>query len=212
MSNLTNKMKKILTSLLVLFSLTVNSQVIDWDNFDSEIADKVLLVEMNKFRDSLGLSTFVYSQSLHDNLSTYTTDQMVKERKTFHPNKNHLLEMTNREMKKELISKLNLKLAEWKIKLFGPYEVCVESFITIAGDGGRRYQHKTYSELGKNLIKHWCTSKPHYKTLTDPFGDMSSGQKTLFSVGSASIQTGKCGYTGDDSIYATFQMYKVYEY
>ena len=212
MSNLTNKMKKILTSLLVLFSLIVNSQVIDWDNFDTNIADSMLLVEMNKFRDSLGLSTFVYSQSLHDNLSTYTTDQMAKERKTFHPNKNHLLEKTNREMKKELISKLNLKLAEWKIKLFGPYEVCVTSFIILNLEGGKRYQHKTYSELGKNLIKKWCTSKPHYKTLTDPFGDMSSGQKTLFSVGSVSIQIGKCGYTGDDKIYATFQMYKVYEY
>ena len=44
-------MKKILTSLLVLFSLTVNSQVIDWDNFDSSIADSVYFVEMNKFRD-----------------------------------------------------------------------------------------------------------------------------------------------------------------
>ena len=212
MSNLTNKMKKILTSLLVLFSLTVNSQVIDWDNFDSEIADKVLLVEMNKFRDSLGLSTFVYSQSLHDNLSTYTTDQMVKERKTHHPNKNHLLEKTNREMKKELIGKLNLKLAEWKIKLFGPYEVCVAAFVQLHGEGGLRYHSKTYNQLAKNLIKHWCTSKPHYKTLTDPFGDMSSGQKTLFSVGSASIQIGKCGYSGYDKIYATFQMYKVYEY
>lgn len=205
-------MKKLITILITLVSLTVNSQVIDWNNFDSELADKALFVEMNKFRDSLGLSTFVYSQSLHDNLSTYTTDQMVKERKTFHPNKNHLLEKTSREMKKELISKLNLKLAEWKIKLFGPYEVCVASFITIPADGGRVYQHKTYSELGKNLIKHWCTSKPHYKTLTDPFGDMSTGQKTLFTVGSASIQIGKCEYTGDDKIYATFQMYKVYEY
>ena len=203
-------MKKLITLLITIVSLTVNSQVIDWDNFDSEIADKVLLVEMNKFRDSLGLSTFVYSQSLHDNLSTYTTDQMVKERKTHHPNKNHLLEKKNREMKKELIGKLNLKLAEWKIKLFGPYEVCVASFITIAADGGRRYQHKTYSELAKNLIKHWCTSKPHYKTLTDPFGDMSSGQKTLFSVGSASIQITPS--PGNNKIYATFQMYKVYEY
>ena len=203
-------MKKLITILITLVSLTVNSQVIDWNNFDSELADKALFVEMNKFRDSLGLSTFVYSQSLHDNLSTYTTDQMVKERKTFHPNKNHLLEKTSREMKKELISKLNLKLAEWKIKLFGPYEVCVASFITIAADGGRRYQHKTYSELGKNLIKHWCTSKPHYKTLTDPFGDMSTGQKTLFTVGSASIQITPS--PGNNKIYATFQMYKVYEY
>lgn len=84
--------------------------------------------------------------------------------------------------------------------------MCVASFIILNGEGGKRYQHKTYSELGKNLIKKWCTSKPHYKTLTDPFGDMSSGQKTLFSVGSASIQIGKCGYTGDDEIYATFQM------
>ncbi len=205
-------MKKLLTILVTLVSLTSYGQVIDWNNFDSEIADRVLFIEMNKFRDSLGLSTFVYSQSLHDNLSTYTTDQMVKERKTFHPTKNHLLEKTNREMKKELISKLNLKLAEWKIKLFGPYEVCVANFVQLNGEGGLRYHSKTYNQLAKKLIKHWCTSKPHYKTLTDPFGDMSSGQKTLFSVGSASIQIGKCGHTGDDKIYATFQMYKVYEY
>lgn len=205
-------MKKLLTILVTLVSLTSYGQVIDWNNFDSEIADRVLFIEMNKFRDSLGLSTFVYSQSLHANLSTYTTDQMVKERKIFHPNKNHLLEKTNREMKKELISKLNLKLAEWKIKLFGPYEVCVGSFVELNGEGGLRYHSRTYNELAKKLIKHWCTSKPHYKTLTDPFGDMSSGQKTLFTVGSASIQIGKCGYTGDETIYATFQMYKVYEY
>ena len=108
MFNLTNKMKKILTSLLVLFSLTVNSQVIDWDNFDSSIADNVYFVEMNKFRDSLRLLPLTYSKISHDNVSLYVTNQNVKEDRLFHPDKTKVIEKYNTLIEEEIVNALDI--------------------------------------------------------------------------------------------------------
>ena len=85
MSNLTNKMKKILTSLLVLFSLTINSQVIDWDNFDSSIADSLLFVKINEFRDSWGLSQLIYSKVIYNNISKDVSQLQSDNMRCYHP-------------------------------------------------------------------------------------------------------------------------------
>ena len=97
-------MKKILTSLLVLFSLTVNSQSIDWDNFNSHIADSVLFVEMNKFRNGLGLPSYVYSQGMHDNISVYSTGEMVKVTNVFHPSLKDVVKKYMPSIKEEVMN------------------------------------------------------------------------------------------------------------
>ena len=146
-------MKKLITIFLILVSLTGNSQVIDWSDFDSDIADSVLFVEMNNFRDSLGLSTYIYSKVIHDNISTYVTDQMVKEKRTFHPDKKDLKKQYKGPTIKEIIDKSNIKTNN-SPKLFGPYEVAAGTFVKLGVD----YHSKTYNELAKKLIALWCKS------------------------------------------------------
>ncbi len=198
-------MKKLITILLTLVSLTVNSQVIDWDNFDTSIADSVLFVEMNKFRDSLGLSTFIYSKVIHDNISTYSTGEMVKEKRTFHPDKKDLVKKYKSSTKTEIINKANIKTYNSPI-LVGPYEVGVGTF----QKEGLTYYSNTYSGLAKKLIERWCKSKPHYEILILEHGN----GKTSIGVGAGSIQLGQGetnsgGYFQWDAIYATFHISKL---
>lgn len=190
-------MKKIITILLVLVSLTVNSQVIDWDNFDCDIADSVYFVEMNKFRDSLGLSTFVYSNVVHDNISLYVTNQMVKEKRAFHPNKKTLVKKYKSSTISEIINILDINVNGNPI-LLGPYEVGSFRFTKMGGT----YRFTTYSQLAKNIIKGLCGSAPHYKIITLEYGNVD---KQTVGVGSGSIQLGE-----DQKIYATFHMSKLF--
>ena len=97
-------MKKILITLITLVSLTINAQTIDWDNFDSQVADSVYFVEMNKFRDSLGLLPLTYSKISHDNISLYVTNQNVKEERIFHPDKTKVVEKYNSLIEEEIVN------------------------------------------------------------------------------------------------------------
>ena len=198
-------MKTLLTIILTLVSITVNSQIIDWDNFDSDIADSVLFVEINKFRDSLGLSTFVYSKVIHDNISTYSTGEMVKEKRTFHPDKKELVKRYKSPTIREVLTKTNIKTYNTPI-LVGPYEVGLGTF----QKPGVEYYSNTYNGLAKRLIAGWCKSQPHYKILILEHGN----GETSIGIGAGSIQLGKGetnvgGYHQWDAIYATFHISKL---
>ena len=191
-------MKKLITILFTLLVSVTYSQVIDWDNFDSRIADSVYFVEMNKFRDSLGLSTFVYSNISHDNISLYVTNQNIKEERIFHPDKTNVVKKYKTSIKEEIVNALDINTS-WNPPTFmGPWEVGSRRFTEIGGT----YVYTTYSQLAKNIIEGLCRSAPHYKIITLEYGNIS---KQTVGVGSASIQLGE-----DQNIYATFHMWKLY--
>tara|TARA_R110000851_G_scaffold326620_1_gene495474 strand:- start:14 stop:637 length:624 start_codon:yes stop_codon:yes gene_type:complete len=196
-------MKKILTSLLVLFSLTVNSQSIDWDNFNSHIADSVLFVEMNKFRNGLGLPSYVYSQGMHDNISVYSTGEMVKVTNVFHPSLKDVVKKYMPSIKEEVMNTLNID--PYDPTMFSPGEVSLSH----SPNGWGLTPYKTYTELAKGIIKQWCLSKPHYDIITL----QATGQNRNFhyiGVGSCSVQIGYKSVRGTDflfpTVYASFQI------
>jgi len=45
-------MKKLITLLLTLITLTTYSQVIDYNNFNAELIDSLVFVEINDYRKS----------------------------------------------------------------------------------------------------------------------------------------------------------------
>jgi|TARA_R110000851_G_scaffold333373_1_gene512573 hypothetical protein len=190
-------MKKILTSLLVLFSLTVNSQVIDWDNFDSSIADSVYFVEMNKFRDSLGLLPLTYSKISHDNISLYVTNQNVKEDRIFHPDKTKVVEKYNTLIEKEIVNALDINTSYNPPLFVGPWEVGSVAWTK----QGKTYHYSTYSQLTQYLIKLLCSSKPHHKIITKEYGKINKA----VGIGSASIQLAE-----GDKLYTTFHIWTLY--
>jgi len=190
-------MKKILTILLTLVSITVNAQVIDWDNFDSHIADSVYFVEMNKFRDSLGLLPLTYSKTSHDNISLYVTNQNIKEERLFHPDKTKVVEKYNTLIEEEIVNALDINTS-WNPPLFvGPWEVGSRLWTK----QGATYRFTTYNQLAQDIIKLLCTSTPHYKIITTEYGKINRA----VGVGSASIQLGE-----DQRIYATFHIWTLY--
>ena len=84
-------MKNLITILLTLITLTTYSQVIDYDNFDAELIDSLVFVEINDYRESYGNPKLVYSDVLHDNLSTYITGVLVEQQTAGHPKGKHIL-------------------------------------------------------------------------------------------------------------------------
>ena len=54
-------MKNLITILLTLITLTTYSQVIDYDNFDGELIESLVFVEINNYRESHGNPRLVYS-------------------------------------------------------------------------------------------------------------------------------------------------------
>ena len=190
-------MKKILITLLTLVSIAVNAQTIDWDNFDSQVADSVYFVEMNKFRDSLGLLPLTYSKISHDNISLYVTNQNVKEDRIFHPDKTKVVEKYNTLIEEEIVNSLDINTS-WNPPLFvGPWEVGSSRFTKI----GDTYRFTTYSQLAKNIIKGLCRSAPHHKIITKEYGKINRA----VGVGSSSIQLGE-----GEWIYATFHIWTLY--
>ena len=199
-------MKKLITIFLILVSLTGNSQVIDWDNFDSDVADSVLFVEMNNFRDSLGLTPFVYSKVLYDNISLYSTGEMVKELRLFHPDKKYLSEKYKQDIKTEVINTVGMGTYEASLALImGPGEVCQTHF-GFFGTPSKPY--KTYKALVKGVISQWCRSKPHYTLIT-------SDNKNRIWIGSGSMKLvkEKNKFSSLESsanvIYTSFQIYQL---
>ena len=57
-------MKSIIFFLTLFNYLTILSQKIDFNNFDSDIMNKVMLKEFNNFRKINNLDTLLYSNSL----------------------------------------------------------------------------------------------------------------------------------------------------
>ena len=74
-------MKNIIITILVLVSLNSNSQIIDYNNFDNELIDSLLLYEINRYRNEVGSSALTYSKVIHDSISIPNTHRMLTDRK-----------------------------------------------------------------------------------------------------------------------------------
>ena len=75
-------MKNILSILLLVVPVVSYGQVIDYNSFDNDLIDSLVLVEINKYRNEVGSSALTYSKVMHDSISVTNTHRMLTERKT----------------------------------------------------------------------------------------------------------------------------------
>ena len=75
-------MKKLITSLLFLVSSLTYSQVIDYNSFNNNLIDSLVLYEINRYRNEVGSSALTYSKVIHDSISVPNTHRMLTDRKT----------------------------------------------------------------------------------------------------------------------------------
>ena len=199
-------MKNIILTLLTLISFSLNAQQIDYDNFNTKLADSLLFVKINEFRDSLGLSQLIYSKVIYNNISKDVSQLQSDNMRCYHPyhpNGKTKLNSIKKQLKIELDSIMG-KTTYGKFPL-GYYEVCsklVPVRISSWGYTTRLGKIKTYDDLIQKSIRAWVVYSPsHRKILVGEF----SNKKIMLAAGS--IVMGKLNlstsYTG---MYVSFQI------
>ena len=175
-------MKNLFLSLvLVLTSLVAKTQVIDVNNFDEKLFEKVLFQKMIEFRKSVGADSLVWSDVLYTNIAKPNTVKMADLNFLHHPDEGNIWkENTLRDnLGKELVKKQNVVLLVSKINapLFSSYEIA-------ARIGSSKVV--TYQDLADRAIIGWSKSEGHKDIETMPmFNDGA------FAMASCSVKMSK---------------------
>ena len=78
-------MKKTLTILFVLITTLVSAQVIDYNNFDKKLFEKVLFNKLNEYRKLKGVEPLLWSETIYTQITTHQMKKMIKVDRLFHP-------------------------------------------------------------------------------------------------------------------------------
>lgn len=159
-------MKHILITLVLIYS-SVYSQVIDYNNFDSKHASKVLFDKLNDFRDTITktgygkdlevawpmlvnnhqLMKLTWSEKLYTTVSLPNTLENVKQKKLFHVDRSEWWkDDKNQNLFKDEV-----------------YPTKNKGFrLTLTENGGyTTYKFDTYEELADHMIMCWEDSYMH---------------------------------------------------
>lgn len=194
-------MKKLITLLLTLITLTTYSQVIDYDNFDAELIDSLVFVEINEYRESYGNPKLVYSDVLRDNLSTYITGVLVEQQTAGHPKGKHILNKISVDVYDEIQSQYQNKTLKYEVDAYS--EVSMLTCVTPD-------RFVTYQDLAKYLVKSWDNSPGHQIIIKN----WASNGDGVIGIGSGSTQLGLFTWKGKThlAIYSSFQISANYLY
>jgi hypothetical protein len=194
-------MKKLITLLLTLITLTTYSQVIDYNNFNAELIDSLVFVEINDYRESYGNPKLVYSDVLHDNLSTYITGVLVDQQTAGHPKGKHILNKISVDVYDEIQSQYQNKTLKYEVDAYS--EVSMLTCVTPD-------RFVTYQDLAKYLVKSWDNSPGHQIIIKN----WASNGDGVIGIGSGSTQLGLFTWKGKThlAIYSSFQISANYLY
>ena len=186
-------MKKTLTILFVLITTLVSAQVIDYNNFDKKLFEKVLFDKLNECRKLKGVEPLLWSKTIYTQITTHQMEKMIKVDRLFHPD---MRPMWDSLRVRHLIAKDSDQL------------VGVNTSISIcSGASMRLFENAywtgkingTYDDLAVRTIKGWEQSFMHNATQYASFEDSGKPGLAACTVGITS--------TG---IYVTFNFVKIY--
>jgi hypothetical protein len=187
---------------LVGFAQRDGSKVMDVNNIDYRLLDSLIIVEVNKVRDSLGHFHMNYSRVVSDNISKRTCDIMFKEQHVYHPDGREDL----------LTEKLESKVIEESAKTYGftggnnfndTYEICLFTYKT--------FKMVTYGDIVKNIVDLWETSPDHCFVIRDAYkNDKSRSGADIILMSGVSTKYGK--WNERNGFYAVLNLTVVYRY
>ena len=198
-------MKKLIIVLLTVLPLYSNSQnneykVMDVNNIDYRLLDSLIVVEVNKVRDSLGHYKMNYSRVVSDNVSKRTCNIMSKEQHVYHPNGRENL----------FTDKLESSIIKESSNVYGnnggedvndTFEICL--FMT------KTYKQVTYGDIAKNIVDLWESSPDHRFVVRDAYNkNITKSNHEIFLM--AGVSTNYSKYKGRDGFYATLNLTLVY--
>ena len=157
-------MKNLFLSLvLVLTSLVSQTQVIDVNNFNEKLFEKVLFHKMIEFRLSVGADSVVWSDVLYNNISKPNTVKMMNANYLFHPDEGDIWKTRplRDNLGKELIKKQKVTLlsTEFHAPRFLSFEI---------GASIANYDIVTYQDLADRAIIGWTKGSPTTEPQTLP--------------------------------------------
>ena len=151
-------MKKAFSILLVLITTLVNAQVIDYNNFDKKLFEKVLFDKLNEYRKLKGVETLLWSKTIYSQITVHQMKKMIKVDRLFHPD---MRPMWDSLRVRQLIANESDKLVGVKTSV----SICSGASMTL-------YENAywtgnidgPYDDLAERAIKGWEQSFIHNAT------------------------------------------------
>ena len=182
------------------FSQRDGSKVMDVNNIDYRLLDSLIIVEINKVRDSLGNCKMNYSKVVSDNVSKRTCDIMYKEQHVYHPDGRENL----------FTEKLESKIIKESFNSYGnnggddvndSFEICLFMMKT--------YKQVTYGDIALSIVDLWESSPDHFFVVRDAYNKkITKTNHEIFIMSGASTKYGI--WNGRNGFYATLNLTVVY--
>ena len=186
-------MKKTLTILFVLITTLVSAQVIDYNNFNKKLFEKVLFNKLNEYRKLKGVEPLLWSKTVYTQITVHQMEKMIKVDRLFHPD---MRPMWDSLRVRQLIANESDKLVGIKTSV----SICSGASMTLFENAYRTdYIEGTYDDLADRTIKGWEKSFMHNATQYSSFENRGKPGLAACTVGITSR-----------GIYVTFNFVEVH--
>jgi hypothetical protein len=181
------------------FSQRDGSKIMDFSNIDYRLLDSLIIVEVNKVRDSLGHFHMNYSSVVSDNITKPRCNIQHREQHVYHPEGRMELysDKVESSIVKESLTKYGFKNGK---DFVDGFEICLFK--------SRYYKLLTYGDYAKSIVDLWETSPDHCMVIRDAWGDPSDSRFEFIIMSGVSTKYGMWG--GRNGFYAVLNLTVVY--
>ena len=183
------------------FSQRDGSKVMDVNNIDYRLLDSLIIVEVNKVRDSLGNNNMHYSRLVSDNISKPRCQKLHAEQHVYHPDGR--LELYSDKLE-SLIMKEASSTYKFKggVNVVDAFEICLFEIKT--------YKLVTYGDIALSIVDLWETSPDHCFVVRVAYDKQIEDGKEIFLMSGVSTKYGV--WNGYEGFYSVLNLTVVYRY
>ena len=184
------------------FSQRDGSKVMDVNNIDYRLLDSLIIVEINKVRDSLGNINMHYSRLVSDNISKPRCQKLHAEQHVYHPDGR--LELYSDKLE-SLIMKEASSTYKFKggVNVVDGFEICLFEIKT--------YKLVTYGDIALSIVDLWETSPDHCFVVRVAYDkQITETNKEIFLMSGVSTKYGV--WNGYEGFYSVLNLTVVYRY
>jgi len=186
---------------MIGYSQQDGTKTMDFNKIDYRLLDSLIIVEINKVRDSLGHIHMNYSRVISDNITSPRCEILRREQHVYHPKGRENLFTT--QVQSDLI-KESLKTYKFKggDDVNDGFEICL--FNT------QNYKLVTYRDYAMSIVQLWCTSTDHAMVVRDAFGEQSVNDYPEIVMSGVATKYGVWG--GRNGFYAVLNLVRVTDF
>ena len=182
-------------TMLVFFYLNSISQIIDYNNFNNELIDSLILCEINKYRNKLGSSHLTYSKLVQDSISIPNTLRMLKDRKTADIN-------TKKQLSQSLFNSILQKNND-RLNKYGDVSIVISS---------NNFSKSTYESLSRNIVDTLIKHRNREYIISEWGNNIYETNTDNVTFSAASVQLGMYSYDGYSSLSFFVSIQILYDY